>query len=218
MGLWDELVGDGWKAAKGLIDEHTEIDNILAIPEGPSRPPITPHYTTYQSHLSALESINSKLQKQLQKFRLLSDTACTLLFEAVRLRDPEFALVDRLWVDTGTWTLEHFVESMQDLPTLHASHLAQIITLTSTITHPNGTSNTSAPAANTDIFELQRSALQLYADATTRSELHFWREEWLELVGLEIGGWESNAGGSDEGGSVRKGGRSSRAGSVDPGI
>ena len=107
---------------------------------------------------------------------------------------------------------------MQDLPTLHASHLAQIITLTSTITHPNGTSNTSAPAANTDKFDLQRSALQLYADATTRSELHFWREEWLELVGLEIGGWEPNAGGSDEGGSVRKGGRSSRAGSVDPGI
>ena len=28
MGLWDELVGDGWKAAKGLIDEHTEIEFV----------------------------------------------------------------------------------------------------------------------------------------------------------------------------------------------
>jgi hypothetical protein len=115
-------------------------------------------------------------------------------------------------------TENNAVESIQDLPTFHASHLAQITSFIATITHPTITASTTAPPANTEIFELQRSALESYADATTRSELHSWREEWVELVGLEIGGWEPNSGGSDEGGGARKAARGSRAGSVEPGI
>jgi hypothetical protein len=30
MGVWDELVGDGWKASKGLIDEGTEIECVYS--------------------------------------------------------------------------------------------------------------------------------------------------------------------------------------------
>ncbi len=45
--------------------------------------------------------------------------------------------------------------------------------------------------------------------------MHTWREEWVEMVGLEIGGWEVRG---DVGvmGGLGKGRRAGRAGSVEP--
>jgi hypothetical protein len=85
------------------------------------------------------------------------------------------------------------------------------------------------------IFTLQKETLELFRDMIYRSSRHEWRDWWVEIVGMEMDGWEKEKNADEEygfingtgsprvgsgGGSARKGrnGRNGdRAGSVEPG-
>jgi hypothetical protein len=129
----------------------------------------------------------------------------------------------------------------------HAEHLAQISHMMDRLLNPlNYTSSTHDARTSSDnnkqpydrlaIFTLQKETLELFRDMIYRSSRHEWRDWWLEVVGLEMDGWEKEKVGDEDGygyinenGSPRVGGgggsartgrngrNADRAGSVEPG-
>ncbi|WWC58392.1 uncharacterized protein I303_100932 [Kwoniella dejecticola CBS 10117] len=170
--VWDELVMiDGCKAAKGCIDEGTEMDNILSIEEKPERPEITSHLNALYNHRQVLESTLKKLDNNLYKLSALADQAEKILFGACSREGNEFVFVDPLW---STWTMKKFVNSLSPLITLHTSHLASLSSLAKVIMD----TNTS--------FDDAKVALESWRDIATAGERWVGVREWEELVDLEL--------------------------------
>ncbi|KIR67608.1 hypothetical protein I314_02025 [Cryptococcus bacillisporus CA1873] len=110
---WDEIVIlEGFKAAKGCVDESTEMDNILDVEERPER-----------------EEDNF-----LGKLCQLIDQAEKVLLGACQRETYDFVFVEPLWL---TWTLEHCVNAMSTLIPHHTYHLAELSVLASTILDPS---------------------------------------------------------------------------------
>lgn len=101
-------------------------------------------------------------------------------------------------------------------------------------------SSGAAPAENQSydrhaIFTLQKETLELFRDLIYRSARHEWRDWWVEIVGMEMDGWEKERNADEDGygyvngtgsprvgsggGSARRrnGRNGDRAGSVEPG-
>lgn len=138
-------------------------------------------------------------------------------------------------------------EEIRPAITHHAEHLAQISHLMDRLLNPlnyvtpspNAQASSEAENQSYDrhaIFTLQKETLELFRDMIYRSSRHEWRDWWLEIVGMEMDGWEKEKNADEDGygyisgngsprvgsggGSARKGrnGRNGdRAGSVEPG-
>ncbi|KAJ9101767.1 hypothetical protein QFC21_003106 [Naganishia friedmannii] len=121
----------------------------------------------------------------------------------------------------------------------HADHLSSISHVMDRLLNPLKYV-TSSPSDNHEdqpydrhaIFALQKETLELFRDMIYRSLRHEWRNGWLEIVGMEMDGWEKEKVVDDEGhvpgsprsgsggGSARKsrnGRNGDRAGSEEPG-
>lgn len=59
------MILEGFKAAKGCVDESTEMDNILDVEERPEREEVGPHLSTLYNHRVNLQTTISKLASQL---------------------------------------------------------------------------------------------------------------------------------------------------------
>lgn len=124
----------------------------------------------------------------------------------------------------------------------HADHLSNISHAMDRLLNPLkyvASSGVRQPSDNNEeepydrhaIFTLQKETLELFRDLIYRSLRHEWKDGWLELVGMEMDGWEKEKRVEDEyapgsprsgsgGGSARKsrnGRNGDRAGSVEPG-
>ncbi|WWD09206.1 hypothetical protein V865_007328 [Kwoniella europaea PYCC6329] len=176
---WDELViMDGFKACKGVIDEGTEMDNILAVEDKPERPEINGHLDCWYSYRQSLESTLKKLDNNLYKLSALTDQAEKIFFEAYKREGQDFVFVEPLWF---TWTLEKFVNSLSPIISLHTSHLASLTSLSHIILDPNTS------------FDDAKLTLEAWRDIATGGERWEGVREWEELVEVEL------AGGRDEG-------------------
>ncbi|KAK8865783.1 hypothetical protein IAR55_000930 [Kwoniella newhampshirensis] len=170
---WDELVMiDGFKAAKGCVDEATEMDNLIGVDERPERPEIGPHLASLYTHRIALKTVLTKLDNNLGKLNTLADQAEKILFAACQREGMDFVFIEPLWL---TWTLEQFINSLSPLISLHTSHLATINTLSSTILDPSTS------------FDDARFTLEAYRDIATGGERYQSTREWEELIDLELG-------------------------------
>ncbi|WVW82088.1 hypothetical protein I302_104093 [Kwoniella bestiolae CBS 10118] len=171
---WDELViMDGFKACKGVIDEGTEMDNILSIEDKPERPEVGGHLNLWYAHRLSLESTLKKLDNNLYKLTALADQAEKILFEAYKREGHEFVFVEPLWF---TWTLEKFVNSLSPLISLHTSHLASLTSYSNIILDPN------TP------FDDAKLTLESWRDIATGGERWVGVREWEELVDIELSG------------------------------
>ncbi|WWC66591.1 uncharacterized protein I206_100494 [Kwoniella pini CBS 10737] len=169
---WDEIIIiDGFKAAKGFIDEGTEMDNILAIDEKPERPEISNHLNTLFNHRQTLESTLKKLDNNLYKLSALAEQAEKIFFGAYSREGTEFVFVEPLW---STWTMERFVNSLSPLISFHTAHLASLTTLSKIILD------------TTTTFDDAKVALESWRDIATGGERWEGVREWEELVELEL--------------------------------
>ncbi|WWD18035.1 hypothetical protein CI109_102482 [Kwoniella shandongensis] len=170
---WDELVMiDGFKAAKGCVDEATEMDNLIGVDERPERPEIGPHLAALYAHRIALKMVLTKLDNNLGKLNTLADQAEKILFAACQRESMEFVFVEPLWL---TWTLEQFVNSLSPLISQHTSHLATIASLSTTILSPSTS------------FDDAKFNLEAYRDIAMGGERYQYTREWEELVEIEVG-------------------------------
>ena len=62
------------------------------------------------------------------------------------------------------------------------------------------------------IFTLQKETLELFRDMIYRSSRHEWRDWWLEIVDMEMDGWEKDKKGDEVGYGYMNGSGSSRVG------
>jgi hypothetical protein len=108
--------------------------------------------------------------------------------------------------------------------------LKYVITSSASRQPPDG--DEEQPYDRHAIFTLQKETLELFRDMIYRSLRHEWKDGWLEIVGMEMDGWEKEKVVDDDGytpgsprsgsagGSARKsrnGRNGDRAGSVEPG-
>ncbi|TXT08668.1 hypothetical protein VHUM_02796 [Vanrija humicola] len=173
INTWDDIVAhDGLKAGKGCIDEVTEMDNILLLPEGPERPLVAPHLDALTAYRTALQGVLTKLEKLLSKLAALVEQSEKVFFEACKVQTWDFVLTDPLWL---SWTLENFVDSLPPLVTAHSKHLGELTSLANVLL----SSSTS--------FEDARTALERWRDLARGGERWEVVREWEELVQLETG-------------------------------
>ncbi|WRT63964.1 uncharacterized protein IL334_000891 [Kwoniella shivajii] len=171
---WDELIiVDGFKAAKGCIDESTEMDNLLTVEEKPERPEINPHLNQWYFHRHSLESTLKKLDNYLYKLSALAEQAEKIFFGAYTREGADFVFQEPLWL---TWTLERFVNSFSPLISLHFAHLATITSLSQTILNPDTS------------FDDAKYTLEAWRDIATGGERWVAVREWEELVEFELTG------------------------------
>lgn len=62
------------------------------------------------------------------------------------------------------------------------------------------------------IFTLQKETLELFRDMIYRSSRHEWRDWWLEVVDMEMDGWEKDKKGDEDGYGYMNGSGSPRVG------
>ena len=139
------------------------------------------------------------------------------------------------------------VNELRPVTMLHAEHLARIshmmdrllnpLSYTSCVDNPRDSSVRDKELYDRQaIFTLQKETLELFRDMIYRSSRHEWRDWWLEVIGMEMDGWDKEKAGDEDvygymngngsprvggsGASARKGrnGRNiDRAESVEPG-
>ncbi|AFR93797.2 hypothetical protein C343_01687 [Cryptococcus neoformans C23] len=169
---WDEIVIlEGFKAAKGCVDESTEMDNILDVEERPEREEVGPHLSTLYNHRVNLQTTISKLDNFLGKLNQLVDQAEKVLLGACQRETYDFVFIEPLWL---TWTLEHFVNTISSLIPHHTYHLAELSVLASTILDP------------ATAFDDAKYALEAWRDLATGGERWEAVREWEELVEMEL--------------------------------
>ncbi|WVR05727.1 hypothetical protein IAU60_002751 [Kwoniella sp. DSM 27419] len=168
---WDELIIlDGFKAAKGCIDESTEMDNILLV-DRPERPEIVPHLSALYAHRAQLSQTLKKLDNNLFKLTALVDQADKILFAAYQREGNDFVFLEPLWL---TWTLEQFVNSLSDQISVHNLHLAQLTSLANILL--DSTTN----------FDDAKLTLEHWRDISLGGERFNAARDWEELIELEL--------------------------------
>ncbi|KAG8753442.1 hypothetical protein FRC14_006030 [Serendipita sp. 396] len=140
---WNELVkGDGFRAAKDLIDSRTTIKNSLAlIPEGqvPRKPVVMPNMVIINEKILFLENMIDKLQSFIERLNTLCDGLETLQAAALNncytLTSPSSSTTtsspyldpSKPFYPTSTWPLSKFTSQIPLL--LFPYYLIQLQTL-----------------------------------------------------------------------------------------
>ncbi|WVN85632.1 uncharacterized protein L203_100781 [Cryptococcus depauperatus CBS 7841] len=171
---WDELIIlDGFKAAKGCVDESTEMDNILELEDRLEREEIGSHLAALYRHRAVLQATMRKLDANLDKLTQLADQAEKILFGAYQRESDEFVFDEPLWT---TWTLEHFINSIASLISSHTQHLSQLSILASRILDPETT------------FKDAKVTLESWRDLSSGGDRWESVREWEELMEIEMFG------------------------------
>ncbi|KAG9041394.1 hypothetical protein FS837_012324 [Tulasnella sp. UAMH 9824] len=106
---WNDLVlVDGVKAAKGLVDARTELDNSLAALPSDVQPRlrlVTPKLAVMDARLDDLQGVLLRLHKQFRKMSGLVDAVESLVIEAAKTKGWTWVSEEPLWF---TWSLERF--------------------------------------------------------------------------------------------------------------
>ncbi|CAK9782090.1 hypothetical protein CC85DRAFT_13660 [Cutaneotrichosporon oleaginosum] len=179
LATWDDIIlQDGLRAGKACIDEATEMDNILTMPDGPERPRVAPHLVALGDARAALRASLSKLDKLLMKLSKLIEQAETLFLDAYAKQQAS----GPMWL---SWTLEDFVDSIPPLLSSHHSELLELTALANTLLDPSTK------------FGAARAALERWRDLGRGGERWCEAREWEEMVDLEIGNGDGEEGKED---------------------
>ncbi|PFH50048.1 hypothetical protein AMATHDRAFT_48188 [Amanita thiersii Skay4041] len=180
---WDDLVLiDGLRAAKGIVDTRTDLDNALALI--PNRQPRThlvrPKLSTIDKHLSDLDAILAKLQKLLRRMTTIIDSLEALFAEATTTKGYKWTQ-EPLWT---TWSLEQFGDLL-------------LVTSFSRVASPYYRSLTLLTElvdklrSHSISFEESRKVIAMWV-AQPWLEDEGWEAKWEDICAVEIECWESS--------------------------
>ncbi|KAF8228131.1 hypothetical protein L208DRAFT_1404411 [Tricholoma matsutake] len=112
---WEDLVlVDGLKAATNLVDTRTGLDNDISLLSNglPRSRLVRPKLAIMEKHITELDVVVTKLQRQFSKMVAVVDNLEALLIEAYNTRGWKWVHEQPLWV---TWSLEKFVTTASQL-------------------------------------------------------------------------------------------------------
>ncbi|KAK2467052.1 hypothetical protein APHAL10511_001310 [Amanita phalloides] len=177
---WDDLVLiDGLKAAKGLVDTRTELENALsAIPNRRPRTRVVgPKLALIEKHISELDVVVRKLvqQKLFRRMNTVMDNMEVLLIEAQKAKGWQWVEEEPMWL---TWSLAKFVSSFACIvPPYHRS-LALHADLVDKL------------RSNSISFQDSRDAITGWVEQPWLEESG-WNSQWEDICAIEVERWQS---------------------------
>ncbi|KAJ7261371.1 hypothetical protein B0H12DRAFT_351251 [Mycena haematopus] len=170
---WDDLVLlDSLKAARGLVDARTDLDNALAlVPDGeqPRTRLVGPKLALMDKRIAELDAVTAKLQKQFRRMNTVIDGLDLLLVDAHKTKGCAWVTEEPLWV---TWSLDNNHPPLL-LPPYHRAlhtHAALVDVLRS----------------HAVSFEDARDALAGWPGLEEEEDA--WEAGWEDLCVAEVGG------------------------------
>ncbi|KAF9820165.1 hypothetical protein IEO21_01598 [Rhodonia placenta] len=174
---WDDIVLiDGLKAARGLVDTRTDLDNELATLSSKTLPTyhvVGPKLSVMENRILDLDNVLLKLKKQFQKMNNIVDSLEALLAEAHKTKGWKWAQ-EPLW---ATWSLEKFACSLPDILIPYHRSLDMHSDIANTLRSHSVT------------FEASREAIAMWA-AQPYLEDGSWEAHWEDLCTVEIDRWD----------------------------
>ncbi|KIY66464.1 hypothetical protein CYLTODRAFT_398643 [Cylindrobasidium torrendii FP15055 ss-10] len=174
---WDDLVlVDGLKAAKGLVDARTQLDNELQLVEErrPRTRLVGPKLAIMESRINDLDAVLVKLNKQFRKMTSIYDAMESLLVDAHATRGWQFAQQEPLWL---TWPLERFVNELSQLIPLYHRELNIHIALVARL------------RKHAMPFEEARRAVATWSEQRWLED-QGWEAKWEDLCEVEVDRWD----------------------------
>ncbi|CCM02930.1 uncharacterized protein FIBRA_05045 [Fibroporia radiculosa] len=172
---WEDIVlMDGLKAAKGLVDTRTDLDNALHAfsKTQPTYRLVGPKIALMEQYISDLDAVETKLKKQFMKMNHIIENMESVLCEAHKVKGWRW-VQEPLWV---TWSLEKFVISIPNI--LIPYHRS--LTMHAEIMQSLRAHNVS--------FDVSREAIAKWA-AQPFLEDGGWEARWEDLCAVEIDRW-----------------------------
>ncbi|KAG9007118.1 hypothetical protein FRB90_009528 [Tulasnella sp. 427] len=174
---WNDLIlVDGLKAAKGLVDARTELDNSLAALPSDVQPRlrlVTPKLAIMDARIKELDGVVLRLQRQFKKMTTLVDSVDALIVDAYKTKGWSWVSEEPLWL---TWTFERFASRLPTLlPPYHRS-LYLCIDIVEQL-RPHSTT-----------FEDSRTCLRQWIAQPWLAEAPW--EEWEQICEVEVDKWK----------------------------
>ncbi|KAL4065363.1 hypothetical protein V8B97DRAFT_1868932 [Scleroderma yunnanense] len=176
---WDDLVlVDGLKAVHMLVDTRTELDNALVLlPQDrqPRCPIVGPKLATMEKCIVQLDTVLTKLQKQLRRIGAVIDSLETLYHEAQKIKGPKWCKEEPLWL---SWSLEKFVLSLGSITAPYHKSLVLLTDLTNQLRN------------HTVSFETSRDIIDQWIEQPYLQE-DGWDAQWEDLCAVEVEKWDA---------------------------
>ncbi|KAL0947352.1 hypothetical protein HGRIS_013469 [Hohenbuehelia grisea] len=174
---WDDLILlDGLKAAKGLVDARTELDNALALlpDKQPRSHLVGPKLTYMEKKIADLDLVILKLEKQFRRMNNAIDNLEGVLSEAHKIKGWKWVHEEPLWT---TWSLEKFVTSVPEILIPYHRSLESHRDIVNILRSHSVT------------FEVSRDAINTWAEQPWLEELG-WEAKWEDLCAVEVERWD----------------------------
>ncbi|KAI6151106.1 hypothetical protein BKA82DRAFT_1008209 [Pisolithus tinctorius] len=176
---WDDLVlVDGLRAVRTLVDTRTELDNALALlaPGSLPRSPIVgPKLAMMEKCIVQLDSVLTKLQKNLRRMGTVVDNLEALYHEAQKTKGPKWCKEEPLWL---SWSIEKFVLSMGDITTPYHRSLVLLTDLVNKL------------RSHSLAFEASRDIVNQWVEQPYLEE-NGWDVQWEDLCAAEVEKWDA---------------------------
>ncbi|KAI6036978.1 hypothetical protein BKA83DRAFT_4170346 [Pisolithus microcarpus] len=176
---WDDLVlVDGLKAAHTLVDTRTELDNALALlaPGSLPRSPIVgPKLAIMEKCIAQLDTVLTKLQKNLRRMGTVVDNLEALYHEAQKTKGPKWCKEEPLWL---SWSLEKFVLSMGGITTPYHRSLVLL------------EDHVKQLRSHSLSFETSRIIINQWVEQPYLEE-NGWDTQWEDLCVVEVEKWDA---------------------------
>ncbi|KAI6129055.1 hypothetical protein EDD17DRAFT_1654389 [Pisolithus thermaeus] len=176
---WDDIVLiDGLKAARTLVDTRTELDNAVAVlaPGTLPRSPIAgPKLALMEKCIVQLDTVLTKLQKNLRRMGTIVDSLEALYHEAQTTKGPKWCKEEPLWL---SWSLEKFVLSIGVITTPYHRSLVLLDGLVNQL------------RSHSLSFEASRLIINQWIEQPYLVE-NGWDAQWEDICAVEVEKWDA---------------------------
>ncbi|KAK7440203.1 hypothetical protein VKT23_017145 [Stygiomarasmius scandens] len=175
---WDDLVlMDGLKAAKGLVDTRTDLDNALSITPNqlPRSHIVGPKLDIMETRIAELDAVVTKLERQFRKMCSVIENLEALVIDAHKNKGPTWVQQEPLWV---TWSLEKFATSISEILVSYHRSLENHRVLVDTL------------RCHSVSFEDSRDALSNWAQQSWLEDSG-WDAKWEDICAIEVERWSA---------------------------
>ncbi|KAI6100481.1 hypothetical protein EV401DRAFT_1877515 [Pisolithus croceorrhizus] len=176
---WDDVVlVDGLNAARTLVDTRTELNNAFAVhaPGSLPRSPIVgPKLAVMEKCIVQLDTVLTKLQKNLRRMGTVVDNLEALYHEAQKTKGPKWCKEEPLWL---SWSLEKFVLSIGSITTPYHRSLVLLDGLVNQL------------RSHSLSFETSRLIINQWIEQLYLVE-NGWDAQWEDICAVEVEKWDA---------------------------
>ncbi|KAI6111041.1 hypothetical protein F5141DRAFT_1003499 [Pisolithus sp. B1] len=176
---WDDVVlVDGLNAARTLVDTRTELNNAFAVhaPGSLPRSPIVgPKLAVMEKCIVQLDTVLTKLQKNLRRMGTAVDNLEALYHEVQKTKGPKWCKEEPLWL---SWSLEKFVLSIGSITTPYHRSLVLLDGLVNQL------------RSHSLSFETSRLIINQWIEQLYLVE-NGWDAQWEDICAVEVEKWDA---------------------------